>query len=126
MSAISILHDERVDCYSVMTEMEIEDFLRLVTDVYKERGGIEGQRAPLKTKTGISIRSRLVSDLVDGAVIPPIVIGVQATNILLEAITTPAKDDSLIQQIVAVEAASLSIIDGMQRTTALLEAVGQM
>lgn len=125
MPVTSILHDERVDCYSIMTEMEIADFLRLVTDVYKERGGIEGQRAPLKTKTGISIRSRLVNDLVDGAVIPPIVIGVQATEVLLEAITKPAKDDSLLEQIVALEAASLSIIDGMQRTTALLEAVGQ-
>lgn len=125
MPVISILHDERVDCFSIMTEMEIADFLRLVTDVYEERGGIEGQRAPLKTKTGISIRSRLVSDLVEGAVIPPIVIGVQATKVLIDAITKPARDDTLLEHIVAVDAASLSIIDGMQRTTALLEAVGQ-
>lgn len=125
MSAFSILHDQRVDCYSVMTEMKIADFLQLVTHVYQERGGIEGQRAPLKTKTGISIRSRLVNDLLDGAVIPPIVIGVQATDDVLEAVTKPVADDSLLKLIVGIEPSSLSIIDGMQRTTALLDAVGQ-
>lgn len=125
MSVFSILHDKRVDCYSVMAEMEIADFLSLVTNVYKERGGIEGQRAPLKTKTGISIRSRLVSDLVNGAVIPPVVIGVQATEELLEMIAKSTKVEDLLQHIVEIDTASLSIIDGMQRTTALLEAVGQ-
>ncbi len=125
MSVLSILHDKRVDCYSVMAEMEIAEFLGLVTTVYKERGGIEGQRAPLKTKTGISIRSRLVSDLVNGAVIPPVVIGVQATEELLDEIVKPLKTGGLLEKIVAIDTASLSIIDGMQRTTALLEAIAQ-
>ena len=70
------LEDERVHCTSIMTTMTVGDFLGLVDKVYYQRGGIEGQRAPLKTKTAISIRKRMVSDLEKGAVIPPIVVGV--------------------------------------------------
>jgi len=124
MSVHSIIHDKRVDCYSVMTTMKVSEFLQLVTNAYRDRGGIEGQRAPLKTKTGISIRSRLVSDLLAEAVIPPVVVGVQAPEDLLEAVARIG-DDTVLERLKAVDANSLSIIDGMQRTTALRDAVGQ-
>jgi len=108
-----------------MTEMKISDFLQLITKAYEERGGIEGQRAPLKTKTGISIRFRLVNDLLLGAVIPPVVLGVQATEDLLRAVSKGDAHAEVLKQLGGLEAHSLSIIDGMQRTTALRDAVGQ-
>ena len=60
MNSSNILHDKRIDCYSVMTEMKVSDFLAIVEKSYENRGGIEGQRSPLKTKTALTIRKRMV------------------------------------------------------------------
>jgi len=125
MAPINIIHDSRVDCYSVMTAMPVSQFLSMVTTAYENRGGIEGQRAPLKTKTGISIRTRLVEDLASGAVIPPVVIGILADSDLIGAIKNHAEDETLLTSLLQVDADSLSIIDGMQRTTALRDAVNK-
>ncbi|RYF44466.1 MAG: hypothetical protein EOO38_17835, partial [Cytophagaceae bacterium] len=105
-----------------MTEMSISDYLSLVEKVYSKSGGIEGQRAPLKTKTAITIRGRLVSDIIDGAVIPPIVLGFLASADEMEAFSASETFEDLIVYFNEIDDNKLSIIDGMQRTTALVEA----
>lgn len=125
MAFLDIVHDRRVDCYSALTSMSVGEFLELVGTVYGNRGGIEGQRAPLKTKTGLSIRSRLVEDLRSGAVIPPVVIGVHGTPEQTTEIRHARNANELLGHIGGVERGKISIIDGMQRTTALLEASAQ-
>jgi hypothetical protein len=118
-----ILTDTRVNCYSIMTSMPIGQYLDLVKKAYDNKGGIDGQRTKLKTKTAVSIRDRLVADIQEGAVIPPVVVGVllpeqeyrDLSNVhslkqFLEFTSEKAGEDGI------------SIIDGMQRTTAMLEA----
>ena len=61
------LKDARVNCLSGMGQINAAEYLSLVEAVYRETGGIEGQRAPLKTKTGINIRKRMVEDIKNGA-----------------------------------------------------------
>lgn len=122
MKIISKLHDRRVDCHSVLTTMTVGDFLSLVSKVYENRGGIEGQRAPLKTKTGLSIRARMVADLAAGAVIPPIVVGVHGNTSQTELLVNQDDGQQLLAALQTVGSDKISIIDGMQRTTALLEA----
>ena len=122
MEIVSKLKDRRVDCYSILTTIPIKDFLELVSTVYHERGGIEGQRAPLKTKTALSIRSRMVADLTAGAVVPPVVIGVHVDSDQMHALSSESDGQKLLQRLRAVGSERISIIDGMQRTTALLEA----
>jgi hypothetical protein len=122
MEIISKLHDRRVDCHSVLTTMSVEEFLSLVGAVYKTRGGIEGQRAPLRTKTALSIRSRMVEDLAAGAVIPPVVIGVHGNNEQTKNLVDQNSGIELLSALGMVGTDKISIIDGMQRTTALLEA----
>ncbi|MBN6064692.1 hypothetical protein [Aggregatibacter actinomycetemcomitans] len=120
MNSSNILHDKRIDCYSVMTEMEVSDFLAIVENSYKNRGGIEGQRSPLKTKTALTIRKRMVEDVKRKAVLPAIVLGIHIENVneLLDNI-----NNNGYQYIVEhVNPEAISIIDGMQRTTALKEA----
>ena len=116
------LEDTRVHCTSIMTSMTAGEYLDLVEHVYKKKGGIEGQRSPLKTKTAVIIRNRMVSDLQTGAVIPPIVVGVLLSDTeqaeLAKLLTTP----ELVAFFQALDADKISIIDGMQRTTALKEA----
>lgn len=117
------LQDERIDCLSILTKLKVETFLDIVHNAYEERGGIKGQRSPLKTKTALTIRKRLVSDLSDGAVIPPIVIGIHSPDSTTQELFQQAEDtDSLLAIIRDLPGESISIIDGMQRTTAFLEA----
>jgi hypothetical protein len=122
MDVISKLHDRRVDCYSILTTMKVGEFLKLVSAVYDKRGGIEGQRAPLKTKTALSIRSRMVSDLAAGAVIPPVVVGIHGTSDQTQGLVSQQDGNEILEQVQSIETDRISIIDGMQRTTALLEA----
>lgn len=124
----STLEDKRSDCLSVMTEMEIGKYLKMIDKVYEKRGSIMGQRPALKTKSAILIRKRMVEDIVKGGIIPPIVVGIKLTpneyqdirqdhNKILGLLLTVIKDENSSQ--------SLSLIDGMQRTTALIEAFDQ-
>ena len=46
-----------------MTEMSVSEFLKIVENSYRNRGGIDGQRSPLKTKTALTIRKRMVEDV---------------------------------------------------------------
>jgi hypothetical protein len=117
---LNAIKDNRGNCYSVMTVMSVGDYLDTVKRAYEKRGGIEGQRDPLKTSTAVRIRGRMVEDLKDGAVLPPIVLGVivsQSSFNRIEKIT----DVSFKNMIMDLPEECIFIIDGMQRTTALME-----
>lgn len=119
--AYDILEDARVNCLSVMTTMSIRDYLEKVRSAYENRGGIVGQREKLHTTSAIRIRKRMVDDIQAGAVLPPVVIGIVLPVKLLRNFRTATM---LVRQEIIrnVDAERFSIIDGMQRTTALTEA----
>ncbi|CUA87869.1 hypothetical protein [Pseudidiomarina woesei] len=121
MSALHVLEDTNKNSFSIMFTMNIDDYLALVDQAYKDSGGVEGQRAPLKTKTGQRIRKRMVLDIIEGAVLPPLVLGATLTPDqvgLARKIDSDADGIDLLHQL-----EDISIIDGMQRTTALKEAL---
>jgi hypothetical protein len=119
---LSILEDKRIKCTSIMTVMDADHYLSLIDRAYRKKGGIEGQRSPLKTKTAITIRKRLVDDLKNGAMIPPVVIGL-LVNAAERKFLSQAKTAGTIEKfLLSTDEDNLSIIDGMQRTTALKEA----
>jgi len=115
-----LLHDTRVNCASFMTSMTVQEYIELVNEAYKERGGIAGQREPLKTTSAKRIRKRMVEDLLAGAVLPPVVIG-KVVDDLASLDTADALKAAISDEVKN----QLSIIDGMQRTTALLEAFAE-
>ena len=121
MNIISTLYDKRSDCYSVMTEMTIKNYLELVDNVYREQGNISGQRAAIRTKSGKKIRDRMVDDIIKGAVLPPLVLGV---------ISKQSENDEQVIDFLSHNSQEymnmLSLIDGMQRTTAFKEAVQKL
>jgi len=125
MKILDISLDTRANCYSVLTSMSISDYFMLVESAYGNRGAIEGQRAPLKTKTAQRIRERMVADLTKGAILPPIVLGVLLTKHGYEMMSKDPSSfcDTLLKSIDPQK--HVSIIDGMQRTTALYEAIEQ-
>ncbi|RAY88947.1 hypothetical protein DP196_21825, partial [Enterobacter hormaechei subsp. steigerwaltii] len=118
-----VLEDKRVNCLSVIHTPTLREYLDFANEAYKNKGGINGQRAPLKTKTAQTIRERMVDDIIGGAVLPPIVIGVIIDEKLYDEIKSIRDDISFEEVRKKFNTASLSIIDGMQRTTALLSAV---
>lgn len=107
-----------------MTELSVEEYLNLVRHSYENRGSLDHQRVALKTASGRRIRERMVRDIVGGAVLPPLVIGVVgkpgvATG--MDGVST----GELLSYVSSNHDKDLAIIDGMQRTTALIEASAQ-
>ncbi|RZJ13843.1 MAG: hypothetical protein EON50_08285 [Acidovorax sp.] len=77
----------------------------------------------LKTTSAIRIRKRMVLDIQQGAVLPPIVLGLVLNNedfkrFSLKSVNNPQRKRMLSMN----HEEKLSIIDGMQRTTAIFEA----
>lgn len=120
---IDDIKDDRVNCYSVLLTTTIKDYLEFIESVYEKKGGIEGQRSALKTKSAQRIRKRLIDDLNRGTVIPPIVLGIklEVEDFAKFEINIPENATTLLDLINIEE--QVSIIDGMQRTTALREAM---
>ena len=119
---LDILEDEKVNCYSCMVQLSVEDYLNMVSRTFEKRGGLEGQRDTLKTTTAIRIRKRMVQDIEAGALIPPIVLGVIVSSNTFSKLKTLKDKDSFLALMQEIDSDSISIIDGMQRTTALHEA----
>jgi hypothetical protein len=120
---IDNIKDDRVNCYSVLLTSTIKNYLGFIEAVYAKKGGIEGQRSALKTKSAQRIRKRLIDDLNRGTVIPPIVLGIKLDEVAFNNFEQdiPKNAITLLDSINTEE--QVSIIDGMQRTTALLEAM---
>src|SRR5690606_37282308 len=118
-----ILEDSSNICLSVIHTTTISNYLKLVERAFDNKGGISGQRAPLKTKTAQRIRERMVSDIKHAALLPPIVIGIVLNEAEYQRAKQISTDDQLDEFIGELDPQNLSIIDGMQRTTALFEAL---
>ena len=120
---LDIIKDTRVDCYSVIVQFTVGDYLSMVEKTFHNRkGGLEGQRDTLKTRTAIRIRKRMEKDIALGAVLPPIVIGAIVSTKELTKIATIEDKDEFLQFVCQIPSDNISIIDGMQRTTALNDA----
>ncbi|MDQ2626167.1 MAG: hypothetical protein M3Y90_04105 [Actinomycetota bacterium] len=113
------LYDQRTKCWSVMTTMSIEDYLRFVEAAHEARGSLSGQRGVLTTTTAKRIRARMVEDLKKGAILPPVVIGAVLQSELFSKLDE--KESQSVEDLLPGDA-TISIIDGMQRTAALIEA----
>ncbi|EGH44152.1 hypothetical protein ALQ93_01579 [Pseudomonas syringae pv. pisi] len=122
LMSIDVLKDKRTGCLSAILTISANKYLSLIEQVYEQKGGIKGQRAQLKTKTGIRIRARMVKDIAAGAVLPPIVLGAILDENSFQSAEKLESNEQLSELIQGLDSTRLSIIDGMQRTTALLEA----
>ena len=112
------LFDARTSCWSLQTTMSVRSYLKLVDRAHQTQGALSGQRDVLTTTTAKRIRSRMVSDLKLGAVLPPVVVGAVVTDEIFDGL--PRDDVESIEEILSdSDSGDLSIIDGMQRTAAI-------
>lgn len=131
LGSVDWLFDERTNCWFIQTSMPMSQYIELVRKAHHDQGAISGQRAVLATTTARRIRTRMVSDLKLGAVLPPVVIGAVITDDRFDKLAALAKVDttdpsvsepSINELIGEHNLKDLSIIDGMQRTAAIIEA----
>ena len=129
LTNISVIKDNRSECYSIMGVTNIEEYINYVKSVYENRGGISGQRDALKSSSAIKIRKRMIKDIGRGTVLPPIVIGLLLSNEAFDKISEVVEiGNTLSAEFVSslvgnVSAENISLIDGMQRTTAIIESL---
>lgn len=123
MKIIDIMKDERSKCYSIMIRLKVREYLDIVKESYEKNGNIEGQRMPIQSKTGKRIRDIMIADIERGTILPPIVLGCVTNEISVEYIGNYINnfEDFNISEL--LYSRSLSIIDGMQRTTALQQVI---
>lgn len=121
MTATDWLFDERTQCWSIQTTMAIGEYINLVNDAHQNQGSLVGQRTVLTTTTAKRIRQRMVSDIEQGAVLPPVVIGAVVEPHVFEDLQVDA-DFHIASVLLPGAENQLSIIDGMQRTASLIEA----
>jgi len=117
---INILHDKKSQCLSIITNIKLSEYLSLTEEAYNNDGAIDGQRKAQTSKSALRIRKQMMSDFLDGGVLPPVVIGI--TDPELNDETTLKSYEGLIS-LLTESRHEMSIIDGMQRTTAMIEAV---
>jgi hypothetical protein len=103
--------------------MRVTGYLALVEAVYAKNGGLEGQRGPLRTKTAITIRKRMIADIRARAVLPPIVLGVLASDEEMIRIDGARNSNEFLDIFCGNNLDKISVIDGMQRTTAIVDAL---
>ncbi|WP_276755691.1 hypothetical protein [Pseudoalteromonas marina] len=122
MQDLNIIRDPNNKTTSVLVNLDLSEYLKIIDKAYSEQGGIEGQRAPLKTQTAKRIRQQMISDFSLGGILPPVVIGVETQELFNEDHLTKESFLKFLEESMNLGNDLVSIIDGMQRTTAMREA----
>ena len=107
MEIKSVLHDKKVNAYSILIEIKISDYIELAKKIIKNN---EFKRKRVRGSKGVY--SLLRNDLINGCVIPPIVLAYTKEN-----------GNLLDEKISALQnnANNFSILDGLQRTYTILD-----
>jgi len=118
------LIDRKSNCLSYAFNISLCDYLLLIQTPYEQNGGIKGQRAKLTSKSALKIREQMVADFRVGAILPAVVLGAVDEGVNIENhFELSAKNKDFFRAYVLNNRDSLCIIDGMQRTTAMKEAL---
>lgn len=112
MTTYETLFDSRSECVSVMASMTLEEYKNLAYDSFAKGGNLDGQRDVIKkSAVAAKIRKRMMNDFNNGAIFPPVVIGVFVSKEDFEIAKTDF--DSVFDKL---KSENISIIDGMQRS----------
>lgn len=118
------LIDRKSNCLSYAFNISLCDYLLLIQTPYEQNGGIKGQRAKLTSKSALKIREQMVADFRVGAILPAVVLGAVDEGVNIENhLELSTKNKDFFREYVLNNSDSLCIIDGMQRTTAMKEAL---
>lgn len=111
MKIISVLRDKRLCATSVLTEMTMEEYVNIISSA---QDNLDIQRKIIK---GFKPYERLREDLKEGCIIPPIVLGLRTDENHDEEYYNSSE---FIDYIKHIDPQNIFIIDGLQRTNAIL------
>ena len=112
------LEDNVSNCHSIIMHLTLFNYLELIRNVYEEDGKLYGQRSALTSASAKKVREQMKRDFGNGSVLPPVVLGMIDRDF-----NRTFKSSIDIIEYVQDQSDSLCIIDGMQRTTAMIEAL---
>lgn len=112
--------DNRTNCISIMGKMSIKSYLDFIKEAFEANGNLSGQRGVIKNSSSAAkIRDRMNKDFQQGAIFPPVVIGILSEEERYDAIASAYDHDLLpiVDELFKfMSNEKISIIDGMQRT----------
>ena len=111
MKIISVLRDKRLCATSVLTEMTVDEYINIIDGA---QDNLDIQRKIIK---GFKPYERLRQDLKEGCIIPPIVLGLRTDENHDEHYYNTQE---FIDYVKHVNTKNVFIIDGLQRTNAIL------
>ncbi len=117
MKVLNKLHDKRINALNVLIEISIKDYYKISQEIIKKN---EFQRR--RVKSSATVYSLLKSDLLQGCVIPPIVLAL--SKFKPESIETN-DDDEILKQI-REKQENLLILDGLQRTYTIRDLINEL
>ncbi|WP_250532729.1 hypothetical protein [Caballeronia sp. AZ10_KS36] len=107
MEIKSILEDKKVSAKSVLIEISIADYLTLAKQIYK-KNNLQRKRV----RSSKTVYSLLKNDILEGCVIPPVVLAyTKPAGTLEQDLPRALKQDS----------ANFVLLDGLQRSLTLME-----
>ena len=112
MRVISVLSDTRIKALNVQIELSASEYIRIAKGIL---GNNEYQRK--KIKNAGTIYSLLKADIVQGCLMPPIVLASRFEPVP----STDKIDEGFISEQVFPNVSALLILDGLQRTHSLIE-----
>lgn len=98
--------------------MKLSEYLDLVKQAYDQQGNLSGQRTALSSASARKIRAQMTRDFESGSVLPPVVVGLVESQFDVSKLES---SPTFFDYIDGVKN-KLCIIDGMQRTTAMINA----
>ncbi len=118
MEIISKRVDQKIGSLNVLSEISISEYEELIQNVVNNN---EFQRK--KVRSSKSVYSLLKADLLQGCIIPPIVLALTTT--LSNDCTEKTGDEELLD-ILKKHQNDLVILDGLQRTITILDLLGEL
>jgi len=113
MNIISKLYDNKITAWNILAEIKVVDYEDLIKSVVSNN---EFQRK--RVKSSKSTYSLLKADLLDGCIIPPIVLALTTSDHGVDVQSLP---DSVVVDRITENKNDLVILDGLQRTLNILE-----
>lgn len=112
MQILDVQDDIRSGCISVLANMSLREYKKIVGSSFEAKGNLPGQRGVIsRSASAAKIKKRMANDFNAGAIFPQVVIGVLTEKKLLkEQLNEDLFEKGFLEQ------HELSIIDGMQRS----------
>ncbi len=121
MKVMSKIYDNRINSWNFFVETTFKEYLGFAEQIIKNN---ELQRK--RVKTSKTVYSLLKNDLKRGCIIPPIVLAIEGEGVIDTGLEDDERIAMLLLKYINEHKEAVLILDGLQRTYTLLDALTEM